>query len=105
MKKYPFDRTLSNETELLDYFIEAIQYRIAHKDRSVEIAVHVFDKTHPSHVSFSWGKALDDLRFEFIALEAPGMPKNDDKDPDEYDDELWQRLLILVNDAKKKQTV
>jgi len=105
MKKYPFDRILSNEAELLDFFIEAIQYRIAHKGQSVEIAVHVFDKTHPSSLSFPWNKVLDELRFEFIALEAPGMPEDDNKDPDEYDDELWRRLLFLVNDLKKKQTV
>lgn len=106
MNKYPFDRSLSNESEVLDYYIDAIQYRNSHKDESPEIAMHVFDKTHPiTQLSFPISEETDQLRDEFGALEAPGMPEDDEKDPDEEVDELWLRLLNLVNKVKENKTV
>jgi hypothetical protein len=106
MKEYPFDKNLSNELEVLDFFEAAIRYREDHKAQSSEIAVHVFDKAHPKpQLSFPIADDIDNLRNEFGALEAPGMPEDDDKDPDEYDDELWTRLNNLVTKAKEKRTV
>jgi hypothetical protein len=104
MNSYPFDRTLSSESDVLDYYTDVIRYRNSHKDQYQEIAIHAFDRTHPSRLPLPWNKTLDDLRFELIALEGPGMPEDDKNDPDEYMDELWQRLLNLVEDAKKKRT-
>jgi len=106
MSEYPFDRSLSNETEVLDYYVDAIHYRNAHKDESPDIAIHVFDRTHPKiRLSFPTSSEIDKLRDEFGALEAPGMPEDNEKNPDEYIDEVWMRLLNLVNKAKEKRTV
>lgn len=36
-----------NESELLDFFLEMINVRNTHKEKSREIARYAFDKTHP----------------------------------------------------------
>lgn len=106
MKSYPFDRTLSTELELLDYYLDAVNYRNIHKNLSSEIATHVFNKTHQAlHSPFPTSQEIVDLRYEFGALEAPGMPPNDWQDPDVYTDQVWQRLFNLLIEAKKKRTV
>lgn len=102
MKQYPFDRNITDESDVLDYYIDAINYRNAHKDESVDIAMHVFDRTHPkSRLSFPISTAIERLRDEFGALEAPGMPENDDEDPSDHIDRLWSRLLNLVENEKR----
>jgi len=101
MTRYEFDhRPITNEVDFLDYFIDAINYRNKHKDESREIAIHVYSKTQPPRLPFPLSDEFDDLRFEFIALEAPGMPEDNEKDPAEYDDEVWQRLLNIVTKIK-----
>lgn len=106
MNRYPFDRPITNESELLDYYINAIYYRTDHKDASAAIAMHVFDATHPDlKLSFPISEAAGNIRNEFGALEAPGMPDDDMKDPDEYMDDLWNRLHNLIIQTKEKQTV
>lgn len=102
MKEYPFDKNLLNESDVLDYYVTAIQYRNTHKAESAEIAMHVFDKTHQMWLPFPVSDEADRLRDEFGALEAPGMPENDEKDPDEEVDELWLRLLNMINEIKEK---
>ena len=102
MKQYEFDRDLTDELDILNYFIDAIQYRTSHKNESLDVAMHVFDRTHPrGRLSFPISAATERLRDEFGALEAPGMPENDDEDPDEYMDKLWLRLLNMVENEKR----
>jgi hypothetical protein len=104
MKGYPFDRELSNESDVLEYYLDAIEYRTAHKDGSPAIAIHVFDKTHPAlKLSFRISRDVDHLRDGFGSLEAPGMPEDDNKDPDEDVDEAWQLLLDRVNKVKQNR--
>ena len=106
MKNYPFDKQLSNEREVLDYFIAAILYRNDHKAESPSIAIHVFDMTHPLlKLSFPISTITDRLRDEFGALEAPGMPEDDNKDPEEDIDESWVRLYKLIIEAKKQDSL
>lgn len=106
MKQYPFDRDLAGESDVLDYFAAAIQYRNAHKNESADIAMHVFDRTHPrGRLTFPIGAEIDRLRDEFGALEAPGMPDNDTQSFEDHEDEVWLRLLNLIEDAKKSRTV
>lgn len=97
----PFDLKHADATGLLDYYRLAIDFRKQHKDESEEIARLVFDATHPSKLSFEVPHYLLDIRDEFGALEAPGMP-SDESDPDVYRDSLWNRLELIVN---KKRTV
>lgn len=78
------------------YFAEAIRIQELHPEDSEFIAREVFNRTHPSLLSFQPDEELLWLRDEFGALEAPGL-LDDDSDPDEYRDKLWQRLKILVN--------
>jgi hypothetical protein len=106
MNNYPFDRSLHSESEALDYYIDAIQYRNTHKAESSEIALHVFRRTNPNGMlSFRTSKGFDYLRNGFVTLEVPGMPLDNDKDPDEYVDELWEYLLNKIKKAKKSRTV
>lgn len=97
---------MTDESDVLDYFIDAIQYRNAHKNESAAVAMHVFDRTHPKgRLSFPVDSEIEQLRYGFGALEAPGMPEDDEKDPDEYIDDVWQLLMDRVKETKKNRTV
>jgi len=56
-------------------------------------------------LSFPISTETDQLRDEFGALEAPGMPEDDEKDPAEEVNELWLRLLDLINKVKESRSV
>lgn len=102
MKQYPFDRDLTSESDVLDYYVDAIHYRNSHKSESTEIAIHVFNRTHPKvRLSFAINRKVERLRDEFGALEAPGMPEDDTEDPNDYSDRLWARLLNLTENEKR----
>jgi hypothetical protein len=105
MKTYPFDRRLPNESEVLEYYIDAIKYRDGHKDESLEIATHVFDKTHTLQLGFSVDESMDRLRDEFGALEAPGWSKDETKSLEESEEEAWNYVSNLINKVKKSRTV
>ena len=106
MNDYPFDRSLFSESEALDYYSDAIQYRNTHKDESVEIALHVFRRTNPNGMlSFPVSEAFERLRYEFAALEAPGWSEDETKSLEESQDEAWDFVLDRVNKAKKNRTV
>lgn len=106
MSQYPFDRILSKESDVLDYFINAIQYRNMHKDRSADIAMHVFDMTHPKlRLTFPIDSKTNQLRDEFGALEAPGWSEDETKSRKESEDEAWNLVLDLVRNAKKDRAV
>jgi hypothetical protein len=106
MNQYPFERSLHNELDVLDYYSDAINYRNRHKDQSLDIALHVFRRTNPKGMlSFAPSERLMQLRFEFGALEAPGWSKDETKTLEESEDEAWQYLLNLIKKAKKSGTV
>ena len=99
--KHHLQTKIHNQSELVDYFAEAIRIREQHPDQSEAIARQVFDNTHPALLSFEVSQQIQIIRNEFGALEAPGLP-DDDTDPDVYRDHLWQRVKKIVN---KKGTV
>jgi hypothetical protein len=106
MNNYPFDRNLTNESEVLDYYIDAINYRNAQKEESAVIAMHVFDRTHPIlMLTFPIDDTTDSLRNEFGALEAPGWSEDETKSLEESEDEAWEYVHGLVNKAKQNRTV
>lgn len=82
------NRELLNETDVLDYFVDAINFRNSHKDQSTDIATQVFNRTHATMLPFTLSKEAERLRFEFGALEAPGMPEDETLPTPDYDDEL-----------------
>ena len=94
----------SDENALL-FFKRAIKYRNDHKDESREIARFVFDCTHQLTIGIKLDVNVDGLRAEFIALEAPGMPLDDNLSPEEYDDYLWNRLALMIDLVIEKRTV
>ena len=84
---------IKSEEELIKFYISAIDYRNKHKDKSADIAQFVFDASHPSNLPFKSSEELTSLRFEFGALEAPGLPEDNTISIEDYDDQLWDRLL------------
>ena len=103
MTQYPFDRTITNELEVLDYYLDAIKYRNAHKAVSGEIALEVFDRTrYQGRLPFTLSKEAEQLRYEFRSLEAPGAPDNYEQDYSEYEDELWKHLYNLIVKLKEQ---
>jgi hypothetical protein len=93
------DIELQNESELLAFYLEAIEVRGDYPEYSEQIARAVFDRAHPYLLSFGISEDASRLRDEFGALEAPGLPE-DDSDPDVYRDQLWKRLKNLVNENR-----
>lgn len=91
--------TMSDPADVIALFVMALNERRANKDRSEAIAHEVFERTHSSQLSFDLPDDLSRLRDEFGALEAPGLP-DDDSDPDEYRDTLWDRLFSLVQSKR-----
>ena len=84
---------IKSEEELIKFYISAIDYRNGHKGQSADIAQFVFDASHSSNLPFESSEELTSLRFEFGALEAPGLPENNTISIEDYDDQLWDRLL------------
>lgn len=97
--KKQLDKELRNESELISYYLEAIEIRTLHPELSEEIAREVFDQTHPSTLPFIVNDDTQRLRDEFGALEAPGLP-DDYTNPDVYREQLWQRLKYIVNENR-----
>ncbi|MGD8374282.1 MAG: hypothetical protein PVI21_05520 [Candidatus Woesebacteria bacterium] len=87
-----------NKQDIISFFNEALLYRQSHKNQSEKIACFVFDTTHESKIGLLYNKRIDTIRNEFGALEAPGLPDNN-QDPDEFADYLWSRLGLLVKEA------
>lgn len=91
--------TISDPVDVMALFVTALKEQQADKERSEAIAHEVFERTHPSQLTFDLPDDLSRLRDEFGALEAPGLP-DDDSDPDEYRDALWERLFSLVHEKR-----
>ncbi len=91
---------ISDSADVIALFVTALNERQVNKERSEAIAHEVFERTHPSLLSFDLSDDLSRLRDEFGALEAPGLP-DDGTDPDEYRNALWERLFLLVQEKRK----
>lgn len=92
---------IRTDADAFRFFKQAVEYRNEHKDEYDKIARFVFDSTHQMITGVELSSDVDWLRSEFIALEAPGMPPDDEANPDEYVDELWSRLDMMVDEAIK----
>lgn len=82
----------------VDLFRHAIDYRNTHKQESKTVALFIFNTTFGSPLD----KNLEDIRFEFGALEAPGSPEVA-MDLDEFEDRLWERLAVIVSKASPEK--
>lgn len=91
-------KPFESEDEVLDYFRVALQARAQSREASCEIARTVFTTTSIEFLDFTPSEHLSRLRYEFGALEAPGL-ENQDSDElqaKEFEDKLWRRLEGLV---------
>lgn len=70
MKSFFKPRQLQNQADVLDFFTEAVKYRNQHASESEAIALFVFDQSHPAATGFELDQKLEQIRFEFGALEA-----------------------------------
>jgi len=94
---------IESEADALHFFKEAIEYRNNYKSEDGRIARFVFDSTHKITTGFELSPDIDWIRAEFIALEGPGMPIDNEVDPDEYVDKLWARLDMMIDEAIEKR--
>jgi hypothetical protein len=105
MKSFYETTIPTTQDEVLFFFQEAIRYRESHKDESEKIALFVFDTTHQSRLGVYLSSDLEQIRYEFGALEAPGQPEGDD-DLDQFEDRLWKRLGLMIEKVQnEKRTV
>lgn len=86
------------------FFQHAIAYRENHKDESEAIAQFVFDATFEGKLDTQLSPALENIRYEFGALEAPGISDKDEENK-VCEDKLWQRLLKIIKriDSQESQ--
>lgn len=96
---------IRTDADALRFFKQAVKYRGGHKDEYGKITRFVFDSTHQMITNVELASDIDWLRLEFIALEAPGMPPDDDTDPDKYVDGLWLRLDRMIDEAIARRAV
>jgi hypothetical protein len=83
--------------DVLLIYQHAIAKRNQAPDRSRALALDAFNETHPLRCAFASNDALNELRFEMGALEAPGSPpEGSGMSQQEYEDRLWTRLERLV---------
>jgi len=107
MESKYFERrnVIESEDDLIDFYLNVIDYRNKHKDDSATIAIEVFNKTHPANLLFPVSDSLKSIRFEFGALEAPGIPDADSEysemSLEDFDDMLWERLRKMIIANKK----
>lgn len=94
----------SNE-DALRFFKKAVEYRKNHRNEYGKIARFVFDSTHQLTIGIELAGDIDELRAEFIALEAPGVPLDNATSFEAYDDYLWRRLESMIDLAIEKRTV
>ena len=88
---------IRTDDDALHLFKRAIEYRSRHED--AKIARFVYDSTHKLATGVRFSDDVDQIRAEFIALEAPGMPPDDVTDPDDYVDQLWARVDEMIEEA------
>ncbi len=101
-------RKFSTKKDVYAFYKNAIEYRNKHKEEYAEIARFVFCVTHKDKLGDISDDDIDFIRFEFIALEAPGTPENDDSEAklEAFVDFLWERLRLIVDEkSKNKGTV
>lgn len=96
---------IKSNNDLIDYYLQVIDYRNTHKSFSADIARFAFDQTHPNVLAFVPSKELYSIRFEFGSLEAPDMPDDEhlDMTPKVYCDYLWNRLQKIILQEKNKK--
>lgn len=70
---FEYSKPLKSVRNILDLYIEAISYRENHKHQSKQIARFVFYVVHFDRILFELLEELEILRYEFGALEAPGL--------------------------------
>lgn len=92
--------TLTSRDEILSFFTKGLIYREENKHESERIARYIFDTTHQSQLQIPLSPDLEQIRVEFGALEAPGLPENDE-DINAFTDSLWERLQRMVKNVRK----
>jgi len=64
-----------------------------------KLANFVFLAANKSKLNVTFDSTMDDINFEFAALEFVGSADDDDFYHDDEADQQWQRLERLVNEA------
>ncbi len=54
-------------------------------------------------LSFPVNKAIEELRYEFGALEAPGSSEDDSQSNESYNDQVWMTLYSRITEMKVGQ--
>lgn len=100
-KSFYHSPVLKNEDDVLRFFQHAIAYRENHKDESEAIAQFVFDATFEGNLDTQLSPALENIRYEFGALEAPGTSDKDEEN-EVFEDKLWQKLSQIVKKLRER---
>lgn len=96
------NKPLKSIADVIKLYNDAIKFRDQNHEQSETVARAVFDATHSSQLPFKLPKSLEQIRFEFGALEAPGAfdEADDFKSQLEFENYLWQRLEKQIKKIK-----
>jgi hypothetical protein len=88
---------LESEKDLYVFWLACLAFRKSHRHIEKELAQYVFLKSNETRSLVPFNSTMDDITFEFAALETPGESGNPTVDSLDFADRLWNRLDSVVN--------
>jgi hypothetical protein len=88
---------IESDKDLYNFWLASLAFRKSHRHIEKELANYIFLKSNETRKILKFDPTIDDIIFEFAALETPGQSGSDAVDPADYADRLWNRLESIVN--------
>ena len=93
------DKLLPIETtkDLYLFWLSSLAFRKSHRHLEKKLANYIFVSSNKSRNNITFDYTMDDINFEFNALENVGSSDTGDFDTNDEADKQWQRLEAIVN--------
>lgn len=88
--------------DLYIFWLTSLAFRKNHRHLEKKLANYVFLASNKSKLNVKFDSTMDDINFEFAALETVGNSDSGDFSHDDEADQAWQRLEHIVNDEFEK---
>ena len=100
------DKLLPIETQndLYLFWLSCLAFRKNHRHLEKELADYVFTSSNKAKEAVSFDYAMENINFEFKALETVGHSDTKTYHRNDEADKQWQALEIIVNEAFSKRS-
>jgi len=88
--------------DLYIFWLTSLAFRKNHRHLEKKLANYVFLASNTSKLNVTFDSTMDDINFEFAALEFVGTSDTGEFSHDDEADQAWQRLDKMVNDEFTK---